>query len=172
MNIADALRQLKAFARQDGVVLWLVWLVSFAMMRYAPQMALGNLLALSTPLVVMWRLKVFRTDALEGVISYRRAWVYSMYVFFYASILFAVTQYAYFHFLDNGVFVGSMVSTMDAFAPNYMQMGMTQQELGQTKELLLALTPIELSFLFMMQNLFLGGLMSLFIAAFGMKRRV
>ncbi|MDD7462394.1 MAG: DUF4199 domain-containing protein [Prevotella sp.] len=172
MNIADALRQLKAFARQDGVVLWLVWLVSFAMMRYAPQMALGNLLALSTPLVVMWRLKVFRTDALEGVISYRRAWVYSMYVFFYASILFAVTQYAYFRFLDNGVFVGSMVSTMDAFAPNYMQMGMTQQELGQTKELLLALTPIELSFLFMMQNLFLGGLMSLFIAAFGMKRRV
>lgn len=171
MNIADALRQLKAFARQDGVILWLVWLVSFAMMRYAPQMALGNLLALSTPLVVMWRLKVFRTDALEGVISYRRAWVYSMYVFFYASLLFAVIQYAYFRFLDNGAFVGSMVSTMDAFAPNYMQMGMTQQELGQTKELLLALTPIELSFLFMMQNLFLGGLMSLFIAAFGMKRR-
>lgn len=170
MNIAEALKQVRAFARQDGVILWLVWLVSFAMLRLSPQMALGNLLVLSTPFVVAWRLKVFRDDALDGAISFRRGLVYSFYTFFYASLLFGISQYVYFRFLDHGVLINFMTSAIDQFTPNYLNMGMTQQDVSLTKELLRTSTPIQLAFFFMMQNLLLGGLMSIPIAAVCMRR--
>ena len=54
-----ALVQLKAFARQDGVILALTWIASFILMIYTPQYSYGNLLALSTPFIVGWRLCAF-----------------------------------------------------------------------------------------------------------------
>ena len=43
----DNLIQLKAFARQDGALLSLLWTASFAAVIYAPQTPLGNILALA-----------------------------------------------------------------------------------------------------------------------------
>ena len=60
MNIADILKQLKAFARQDGAILFAVWTASFFATLLLPQSPWGNLLALSTPFVVAWRLRRFR----------------------------------------------------------------------------------------------------------------
>ncbi len=52
-----SLIQLKAFARQDGAIVGLLWTVSFALMILFPANALSALMALSTPFVVAWRLK-------------------------------------------------------------------------------------------------------------------
>ena len=82
-----ALVQLKAFARQDGVILALTWIASFILMIYTPQYSYGNLLALSTPFIVGWRLCAFRNYALDGKISFRRGFAYSCYTFFYASLV-------------------------------------------------------------------------------------
>lgn len=171
MSILVSLKQAEAFARQDGIILSLVWVASFVMLRLSPQMFLGNILVLSTPFIVAWRLKVFRNDALDGVISFRRAFVYSFYTFFYASFLFCICQYLYFKFLDGGAFIASMISAIDSFTSNYMRMGMTMQDIALTKEIIQASTAFELAMLFMLQNLLIGVVLSIFIAAFGMKRR-
>ena len=81
MNFLESLKQLKAFARQDGAILALVWIVSFLFTVKLPQSMAGNVLTLSTPLVVAWRLRAFRNNALDGEISYRRALAYSWYTF-------------------------------------------------------------------------------------------
>ena len=44
-----ALVQVKAFARQEGVFLALLWIASFLLMVYTPSSSWGNLLAISTP---------------------------------------------------------------------------------------------------------------------------
>ena len=61
--------QLKAFARQDGLLLSLLWTASFALIVYMPASAMGNILAITTPLFVAWRLRIFREYALGGIIG-------------------------------------------------------------------------------------------------------
>lgn len=111
INVAH-LVQLKAFARQDALLLALLWAASFACIMMLNAGLIGNILALATPFLVGKRLAAFRTQALYGVISFRRAYAYSLYVFIYASLVFALVQYAYFQFLDNGAFVESMATTL------------------------------------------------------------
>ena len=60
----EDLVQLKAFARQDGAILCLLWFVSFLAIMYMPESGLGNILALLTPILVGWRLCAFRNYAL------------------------------------------------------------------------------------------------------------
>lgn len=70
INVAH-LVQLKAFARQDALLLALLWAASFACIMMLNAGLIGNILALATPFLVGKRLAAFRTQALYGV--YRSA---------------------------------------------------------------------------------------------------
>ncbi len=160
-----ALIQVRAFARQDGFFLFLVWAASFVSVIQAPTSSWGSLLALSTPFFVGWRLQSFRNSALDGVISFRRALAYGFYTFFYASLLFAVGQYVYFRFLDGGQLIASVRNGIAQLTPVYEASGISITQLRQSIDAVASLTPIELAFVFMMQNLFFGFIMSFPIAA-------
>ena len=96
--------QLRAFARQDGALMALVWIASFLFTVYVPQNGIGSLLAITIPFVLGWRLCAFRNYARDGIISFRRAYLYCVYTFFYASLIFAVAQFVFFKFFDHGTF--------------------------------------------------------------------
>lgn len=165
MTISQALIQLKAFARQDGAIMALIWTASFAFTLLSPQLPWGSLLAIATPFVIGWRLIRFRNYALGGVISFRRALAYSCYTFFYASVLFAVVQYLYFKFLDQGVLMQLMNDTAQVLLPVYKAQGLQETDIREAISMFGSLTPIQLTFMFMMQNIFIGLLLSLPIAA-------
>lgn len=170
MTMIEALTQLKAFARQDGVILALVWTASFVSLMISPQALWGNLLALSTPFVVGWRLVKFRNYALNGVISFRRALAYSWYTFFFASLLFAIIQYIYFRFIDQKAINSLFMETVSQMIPIYNSNGISEKQVLATLDMMTTLKPIQLAFLFMMQNFIFGSLLSIPIAAIGMKR--
>ena len=157
--------QLKAFARQDALMLSVLWIASFACVTFVQAGLLGNLLALATPFLIAWRLSKFRDQALGGNISFRRAFAYGVYNFFYASLVFALAQFAYFQFLDHGSFVGMITESMRILTPVYEQNGISKAEIKQNIDMISTLTPIQWSFLFMMQNLLIGVVASLPIAA-------
>ncbi len=171
MNILESLKQLKAFARQDGAILALVWIAAFLFTMQLPRSAVGNILTLSTPFVVFWRLRAFRNKALDGVISYRRALAYVWHTFIYASLIFALAQYLYIRFYDPVSLINMMRDSIHSFGPAYQQMGMDEAQMQESVKLLGTLQPIELVFLFFSQNVLIGFLLSLIIAAFGMKRK-
>ena len=171
MNFLESLKQLKAFARQDGAILALVWIVAFLFTMRLPQSMTGNLLTLSTPFVVAWRLRAFRNNALDGEISYRRALAYSWHTFVYASLIFALAQYLYIRFYDPESLITMMRDSIHSFGAAYQQMGMNETQMQESVKLLGTLQPIELVFLFFTQNIFIGLFLSLIIAAFGMKHR-
>ena len=103
--------QLKAYARQDGFFLALLWTASFVcyIMGITNQM-LGMLaigLAIMTPFFVAGRLRKFRDEGREGLISFRRSYAYTIFVFFYAAVLLAVVQFLYFAYIDNGYLMSS-----------------------------------------------------------------
>ncbi len=101
--------QARAFARQDGTFLGLIWIASFLLNVNAAGNPifglLSNILTISTPFFVAFRLKSFRDYALEGKISFRRACFYCVDSFFYASLLTSVVQFLYFRFVDMTEFV-------------------------------------------------------------------
>ncbi len=159
-----SLIQLKAFARQDGFLLFLLWIASFAIIVHNPASSWGSLLAMATPFFVGWLLVKFRDYALQGVISFRRALAFSVFTFFYASMLFAVAQYVYFRFLDNGALISTLVSTVKALEPFYQAQGVSVEGLRQSITMIGELSPVEIAFIFMMQNIFMGFFMSFPIA--------
>ena len=171
MNFLESLKQLKAFARQDGAILALVWIAAFLFTMRLPQSMVGNLLTLSTPFVVAWRLRAFRNNALDVEISYRRALAYSWYTFVYASLIFALAQYLYIRFYDPESLITMMRDSIHSFGAAYQQMGMNEAQMQESVKLLGTLQPIELVFLFFTQNIFIGLFLSLIIAAFGMRHR-
>lgn len=157
--------QLKAFARQDALVLGAVWIASFALVVTAPESMLGSLLALASPFVVGWRLCRFRNEARDGVISFRRAYAYSLYTFLYASLLFAMAQFVYFRFLDHGAFMKMLSDSVNAFGPIYEQNGIKLSDMQQALVGMQELTAIEWAFMLMMQNFIIGFVLSFPIAA-------
>lgn len=170
MILAQTLIQLKAFARQDGAILGIVWIVSFASIVLSPQTSWGNIIALTTPFIVGWRLCRFRDYALDGVISFRRGLAYSWYTFFYASLLFAIAQYVYFRYLDNGTMTSMLLQTVKAMTPIYKQHGVSTAEITQAVNMFTSLKPIQLTFMFMMNNIFMGLILSLPISAICARR--
>ena len=98
--------QLKAFARQDGALLALLWVATFLLYIIGVSNQLLGLAAFFlmcyTPFFVGERLGKFRDYGREGVISFRRGYAYTVFVFFYGGVLFAIAQYLYFAFMDHG----------------------------------------------------------------------
>lgn len=164
------LTQLKAFARQDGFWLGLVWIGAMWLSLHRPDSIWGPMMVLSTPFYIGWRLAEFRDYALEGQISFRRALAFSCYVFFYASLLFALGQYAYFRWFDNGVFMQQVNSALEIMKPYYEQNGMKTDDIELGQKVISMMTPLDLAFTFMMYNLMVGAFVSPFVALFGKKK--
>lgn len=167
---AQAYIQLKAFARQDGAILSLLWIASFSLTMYSPRTPWGNLLAFLTPFLVWWRLAAFRSTALNGVISFRRGLAYCIHVFFYASLVFAIAQYLYFMFLDHGTFAIMIQENIKLVAPIYEQNGISAAELTNMTSMITSMTPIQYAFIFMMQDIIVGVILSFPIAALGIRK--
>ena len=110
--------QLKAYARQDGFYLALLWTTSFVCYilgitnQLLEMLALG--LAVFTPFFVASRLRKFRDEGREGLISFRRSYAYTVFVFFYGAVLLAVVQFIYFAYLDHGYLLNSFSKMMSS----------------------------------------------------------
>ena len=107
--------QLKAFARQDGALLAILWVAAFLLYIIGVSNSILGLAAvmlmLYTPFFVGERLGKFRDYGRAGLISFRRGYAYTIFVFFYGGVLFAIAQYLYFAYMDNG-FLLSQFSQM------------------------------------------------------------
>lgn len=153
--------QLKAYARQDGFFLSLLWIASFVfyVMGISNDM-LGMaalMLAVMTPFFVAGRLRKFRDEGRDGVISFRRSYAYTVLVFFYGAVLLAVAQFLYFAYLDNGYLVSAFSKIMTSTEGKAMlqQYGMTEM-MNQSLSELAAIRPIDFALNILTVNIMLG----------------
>lgn len=102
--------QLKAFARQDGALLSLLWIgafICYVQGLTSPLMGMAALVLLVvSPFYAANRLRHFRDEARGGIISFLRAYGYTVLMFFYAGLLLAAVLFVYFAFIDNGYLLG------------------------------------------------------------------
>jgi hypothetical protein len=162
--------QLKAFARVDGVMLSVLWLVSFCCYILGITTPLYGLLAfglaIATPFYVGSRLKRFRDDGLDGAISLLRGWAYVVLVFFYGGLLFAIGQFIYFSYVDHGYLLLSITQMLSVpeTAQALRQMGMTDQ-INETLQMMGEMRPIDITLSILTNNILIGIAIGLPIAA-------
>ncbi len=161
---AITLAQVKAFARQDGLILSVVWMASMWLLMQRPDSSWGALLMLCTPFFLAWRMKTFRDKVLGGAISFRRALCFACYVCLYASIIFALAQFLYFRYLDHGRFLTIVRQALDVLRPYYNQNNISFEDMELGCETLALMSPMHLTLTFMMQNLMVGAVLSVIIA--------
>ena len=110
-----------------------------------------------TPFFVGERLGKFRDYGREGLISFRRGYAYTVFVFFYGGVLFAIAQYLYFAFMDNGYLLSQfskMVSSEEA-QQMLQQYGMTEMMNDSLKEMA-DIRPIDYALNMLTINISLG----------------
>jgi len=162
--------QLKAFARQDGMLLSLLWIGALACYIWGLANPLLGLVAIvligASPFLAASRLRHFRDYGREGVISFARSYAYTILVFFYGGILFAVAVYVYFAFLDNGYLIGKVMETFSS--PEGRQalqdLGM-QGQMDENMKFLAEMRPIDIAVNMLTINILTGCFLGVPIAA-------
>ena len=153
--------QLKAYARQDGFFLALLWIASFACYILGITNGLlgmvAMMLAVMTPFFVAGRLRRFRDEGREGVISFRRSYAYTVFVFFYGAVLLAVAQFLYFAYMDNGYLLSTFSKIVSSAEGKEMlqQYGMTQVAEDSLSEMA-SLRPIDYALNILTVNIVIG----------------
>jgi hypothetical protein len=158
--------QMKAYARQDGFFLALLWTASFACYilgitnELLGMLALG--LAVMTPFFVAGRLRKFRDEGREGLISFGRGYAYTVFVFFYGAVLLAVVQFIYFAYVDHGYLLStfSKMLSSDEGRALVKQYGMTQMVEESLSEMA-NIRPIDYALNILTVNIVIGFVLAL-----------
>lgn len=169
MMTPEEYKQLKAYARIDGVLLGMVWIASFACyvigMRMPALMMTGMIIAISSLFIAATRVKKFRDYVLDGTISFGRGYAYSILIFFYAALIFAAAQFVYFQFLDNGNIMSALTDMMNE--PQNKQIidaYKLKPSLDESLKLMAATRPIDYALNYLSVNIIIGLITSLPIA--------
>ena len=164
----DEYKQLRAYSWYDSIYLSVVWAASFACFIGSMTMPLlgmlNTLLMLATPFFVGYRLKIYRKEGRNDQISFKMALLYCFRVFFNASIIFSILQWAYMQFLDPNLFsrFWATVIEMPEMKAVLKQAGISMKEMTQA---MVEITPLQFASSMLIQNLIIGFILSFFIAA-------
>ena len=168
---------LKAFARQDGALLSLVWigaLVCYIQGLSNPLLGLVALILIVTsPLYAANRLRHFRDEARQGIISFRRGYAYTVMTFFYAGLLLALVLYLYFAFIDKGYVLGvytQMVNSEES--QQFLRASGLAEQMKEGLQALGSMRPIDYALNMLTINIASGFLLGLPIAALMQRQTV
>ena len=162
--------QLKAFARQDGALMSLLWIGAFACYILGlsnPMLGLtAMVLITSTPFFAAMRLRHFRDYAREGVISFMRGYAFTVLTFFYAGLLLSAALFVYFNFIDKGFLVGQFTQLLTSEqGQQVVEMYGMAAEVDRGLRTLSEMRPIDFALNMLSVNIMMGFLLGLPIAA-------
>ncbi|WP_314285869.1 DUF4199 domain-containing protein [Prevotella pallens] len=165
----EEIKQLRVYARYDGIYLAIIWAVSFTCFLLLPLSPIfstfSSLLTISTPFFVAYRLKIYREIGLNGVISFKRAYFYCMRVFVNAALLFSLLQWLYMTYLDNGkvIRIITSVTSLSEYNSFFAAMGIDRKEfIAMLPE---AFSPTPMAVNSLMYEVLLGAIISLIVSA-------
>lgn len=168
--------QLKAFARQDGALLSLLWigaLVCYVQGLTNPLLGMVALvLIVISPFYAANRLRHFRDEAREGVISFGRGYAYTVLTFFYAGLLLALALYVYFAFIDKGYLLGHFTNIINSEEGRQVlkMYGMAEQQVKDGLHELALMRPIDYALNMLTVNITAGFVLGLPIAALSQRQ--
>ncbi|MGL4851515.1 MAG: DUF4199 domain-containing protein [Phocaeicola sp.] len=163
-------------AMRSGTAMGAFWIFNFILfllglrIPFLTLLFLGLMLAI--PFVAYRMTKAYRKVYCDNAISFGQAFIFTNSVFFFATLLAAIPQYIYFRYIDNGFIFEQYDSALSTLKETMPEVEL-QQSIGQLEEMsqmLGALTPTELTFQLISQNIFFGILIAFAVALFVMRK--
>lgn len=163
-------KELKAKAATEGFYVGLLWLFSFA--AYVCQFMIPSasfaMMIASAASVIMTisRLRLYRNRYLDEL-PYFKAFVYSLMVYFYASLIMACGQWVYFQFIDQGFLLSEYVKMIDK--PEFKVLlnevpELKPDDVKMMFEQVASLRPIDLAMQFLSTNILISVFLAFFTA--------
>ena len=169
--------QLKAFARQDGILMGLLWVVALACFvgsMTTPLLQFGFIVGvIATPFVMLYRLRHFRDKVLDGYIPYGRAVLFCTLTMVYASLITAAATLVYFYFIDNGLMMNTLRNNIEIpeVRQSLAQAGISPDELEQQIEEVGKARPIDFAISICCNGIVTSFLLSLLVGLAYKKRK-
>ena len=164
------IHQLTAYSKQSGMIMGLVWVLSFACfvasLKDQGLTLIFDLTIISIPICAVKLLKHYRDKILNGTISFMRAFAYSMTMFLHAIIILSFAQWLYMEFLDNGFIFSSLAAKVQSpeYKPFLDAYGVSMEEINTQLKAMADTRPIDFPFMFLFTNIFLSLILSWVIA--------
>ena len=164
--------QLKAYARQHGMMMGLLWVASFACfvgVVNAPLLSLVfDFSVVLIPFAAYYMVRYYRDAVIGGCITFKRAFFYSLLIFIYASLILGITHWAYFAYIDGGKMAASMLEIIrsEEYKPVIEAYKAEGIDLKEQLNILTEARPIDFAMTFMWFNFLAGAVISCIVALF------
>lgn len=171
-------KQLKAFAAMDGGLLGLIWIAAMActlgQFKYESLSMVSMLLMIGSFIFMIKREKRFAREIREdNGFTFGQAWLYTILMVIFASLLTAVAAYAYFAFLDHGFVSEEYTKFLEQ--PEMKKILTELDEGRKLSDMILQqiaiMRPIDWAMNMLTTNIFIGMIFSPFIAFVSRKKR-
>lgn len=167
---------LQEHAMRFGTLMGIYWIIKFIFLPMGFKIPflhlLFLLLTLFVPVLGYIYARKYRIKYCDNEINFARAFSFTLLMYMFASLLTAVAHYTYFRFFDHGFMIDTYRTQLESIQSAGIP-GLSDSfgQLLQTVDAIAALTPIQLTFQLISQNLFYGTILALFTALLVMKRK-
>ena len=164
--MTDQRKNFQEAAMRYGTMMGIFWTLKFVLFPLGMQSPLllmaFFLLTLIVPVVGFFLVRQYRDRECGGVLPFSRAFLFTSFMYLFATLFVTIAHYIYFRYLDNGLIVGTyqeMLTQMNAVATADMKTSIEQFQ--QALDIIASLSPLEISIQLITQNVFYCTLIAL-----------
>ena len=167
---------IQQYAMRYGTFMGIFWIFKFAFLPLGFTIPLLQLffilLTCFVPILGYIYTRKFRNYYCEGVISFSRAFSFTFCTYVFAAMLTAVAHYIYFRFIDEGYLVNMYLNQLEAIKSSATgEMLTSVDQLITAFSVVSSLSPLEITFQLISQNVIYGTLLALPTALLVMRRK-
>jgi len=175
-DMEDKPKTLQEHAMRFGTMMGIFWIIKFSFLPMGFKIPLLQLLfifmTLFVPILGYIYIRKYRERYCGGELSFLRGWVFSLYMYFFASLLTAAAHYIYFQFIDNGYLTGTYMDQLENLKATLTgDLETSVDQLIQNLESIASMSSLQLTMQLIFQNIFYGAILSLPTALLAMRRK-
>lgn len=164
--MTDKKPTLQESAMRYGTLMGIFWTLKFVLFPLGMQSPLllmaFFLLTLIVPVAGFFLVRQYRDRECGGVLTFSRGFLFTSFMYLFATLFVTIAHYIYFRYLDNGLIVGTyqdMLNQMSDIATSEMKTSIEQFQ--QALDIIASLSPLEISIQLITQNVFYCTLIAL-----------
>lgn len=154
-------------AMRYGTLMGVFWTLKFVLfplgMTQPLLLMVFFLLTLTVPIVGFFMVRQYRNRECGGVLSFSRAFLFTSFMYLFATLFVTVTHYIYFRYMDNGLIVSTyqdILTQMTSLATTD-EMKASIEQLQQALDIMSGLSPLDISIQLITQDVFYCTLIAL-----------
>ena len=169
-------KSLQEHAMRSGTIMGVFWILKFIFLplgfKFSFMHLLFVVLTCYVPILGYKLTKKFRDQFCNGEINFIRAYVFIIFLYFFAALLTSAGHFVYFNFIDQGFIADTYIGQLEALKSSVTgDLEVSVDQLIETFQTIADLSPIQLTLQLIFQNIFYGSLLAVPTALLVMKRK-